>query len=117
MPFDGTNADPAAAAFARFRKEPTLLGLAYALEHPEVMPAGFQWHFPSCGQCAMGLAAELLGATIRGCAWFPWAARTFGVSLPVVFRLFGGATYYAHDVCPPQPHHVAAQIRAYLASV
>lgn len=114
MPFDG-NTDPAAAAFARFREEPTLLGLAYALEHPEVMPAGFRWHFPSCGQCAMGLAAELLGVTIpQGVRWFRWAARTFGVSYFVACRLFGGATYQAAF---PQPHHVATQIRAYLATV
>jgi hypothetical protein len=39
--------------------KPSLVGLSYALRHPELWPPNFYWNYESCSQCAMGLAHAL----------------------------------------------------------
>jgi hypothetical protein len=40
----------------RQNAQPSLRALSFALRHKELWPAGFEWNYSSCAQCAMGLA-------------------------------------------------------------
>jgi len=44
---------------ARIMDTPNLVGLSYALRHPETWPEDFVWDYNNCKKCAMGLATEL----------------------------------------------------------
>jgi hypothetical protein len=39
--------------------KPNLVGLSYALRHPETWPKDFIWDYKSCDACAVGLARRL----------------------------------------------------------
>lgn len=77
--------------------KPSLVGLSYALRHPDVWPKGFVWNYGNCHQCAMGLAHKLwsevevadpdTGATIM--------ARTFSMPYSVSRGIFLGQGPYA----------------------
>lgn len=47
------------AALANVTDKPTLVGLSYALRHPETWPKGFVWDYNDCRTCAVGLAVRL----------------------------------------------------------
>ncbi len=51
--------------FANLDK-PSLVGLSYALRHPDTWPADFVWDFGDCEQCAMGLAHRLWDSVPQG---------------------------------------------------
>lgn len=47
------------AAFWKEADQPSLEKLSYILRHPETWPKDFEWYFPRCSQCAMGLARKI----------------------------------------------------------
>lgn len=74
--------------------KPSLIGLAYALRHPETWPEGFVWDYSECACCAMGLAAELWD---RGApdsddsdAMRSWIAREMALPLGEADDIFFG---------------------------
>lgn len=126
--------------FADLNK-PSLVGLSYALRHPELWPPGFQWNYKSCETCAMGLAHQLWndiplgsnnanqGASIM--------AKAFAIPFSTAKNVFMGQTgsyasswvpskikrewlFHKKNVCDQDaitPEMVADQIDKYLETV
>jgi hypothetical protein len=77
---------------------PSLIGLSYALRHPETWPEGFAWNYNDCKSCAIGLACQLWSlspakeadAFVLLCL----ASRWFGMPFEAAQQVF-------FDVLPP----------------
>lgn len=101
---------------------PSLMGLSYALRHPETWPAKFTWNYDDCDTCAMGLAYQLWRSQMENPprnvdGYISWAARSFSMPFKVAKKAFQHASVFTHfgyyDHVTPEK--VADVIDAYLA--
>lgn len=102
--------------------KPSLEALSFMLRHREMWPAGFEWDYSECRNCAMGLAINLWNlrehstrdGSMTGCEVMQ---KTFDISEKPADNIF----YFANEARGLQesdvtPEMVADDIDAYLAS-
>ncbi len=105
-----------------FLNTPSLERLSYLLRHRELWPKGFEWDFPRCDSCAMGLAIAMWHLTpiTRKSReeyyndWYLAISQNFDLDSKTM-RMFCSPSGYEVSKYTITPEMVADKIDAYLA--